>query len=209
MRDNTEKKIEFLYTAINDTQQIINFIDTKTAFAVTIIGSIIVGLITTLETTIKYFIFYNFWLYITFFLLLVHLILSIWVITRIIKPTNNPFDNLKFDSNKKFKIKFFIAKNKYRVGFPFFNSNRHKLDENFNEYSNSIKKISNLELFDVLTLELFKVSFIRNIKNDRFNYLITLLIITTIIFFIHYLLYLSQTDKIKSILEHYCSNFIN
>jgi hypothetical protein len=206
MADTTEKKIDFLYSAISDAQELIKFIDTKTAVAITIIGSIIVGLFTTLETTLKYFCFYSCWFHFLFYLLIILLVLCIWVTTRIIKPTNNPKDNLQIDPTKVFKLKFFIPVNKYRFGFPFYNSDKHKLDEKFNDYSTSISSLTEPEIIDILTLELFKVSYIRNIKNDRFNYLLTFLILTTVIFFIEYVLYLNQTDDIKTILEHCCKH---
>lgn len=204
MADTTEKKIEFLYSAISDAQELIKFIDTKTAVAITIIGSVIVGLFTTLETTLKYFHFYSCWFHFMFFLLIILLIVCVWVTTRIIKPTNNPKDNLQIDPAKTFKLKFFIPINKYQFGFPFYNSDKHKLAEKFDEYSTSISSLTDLEIIDILTLELFKVSYIRNIKNDRFNNLVRLLILTTLIFFIEYVLYLNQTNDIKTILENCC-----
>lgn len=204
MADNSDKKIEFLYSAITDAQELIRFIDTKTAVAITIIGSIIVGLFTTLETTIKYFSLYSCWFLLVFFLLIVLLILCIWITSRIIKPTNNPKDNLQIDRTKTFKVKFFIPQNEYKLGFPFFNSCKHKLVEKFEDYSSSTFSLSDHEIIDILTLELFKVSFIRNIKNDRFNHLVTLLILTTVIFFIEYIMYLNQSNDIKAILEHCC-----
>lgn len=206
MADTTEKKIEFLYSAISDAQELIKFIDTKTAVAITIIGSIIVGLFTTLETTLNYFCFYSCWFHFLFFSLIILLVVCIWVTTRIIKPTNNPKDNLQIDPTKVFKLKFFIPVNKYRFGFPFYNSDKHKLDEKFSDYSTSISNLTELEIIDILTLELFKVSYIRNIKNDRFNHLVTFLILTTIVFFTEYVLYLSQTNDIKTILEHCCKH---
>lgn len=204
MSDNTEKKIEFLYSAISDAQELIKFIDTKTAVAITIIGSIVVGLFTTLETMVKYFSFYSCWFHFVFFLLIILLTICIWITTRIIKPTNNPKDNLQMDPTKTFKVKFFIPLNKYQFGFLFYNSNKHKLSEKLDDYITSINGLTNLEIIDILTLELFKVSFIRNIKNDRFNHLVAFLILTTVIFFIEYVLYLNQTSEIKEVLEHCC-----
>lgn len=204
MSDNTEKKIEFLYSAISDAQELIKFIDTKTAVAITIIGSIVVGLFTTLENTVKYFSFYSCWFHFIFFLLITLLTICIWITTRIIKPTNNPKDNLQIDPSKTFKLKFFIPLNKYQFGFLFYNSDKHKLSEKLDDYITSINGLTNLEIIDILTLELFKVSFIRNIKNDRFNHLVAFLILTTVIFFIEYVLYLNQTSEIKEILENCC-----
>ena len=204
MEDNLDKKIEFLYSAIKEAQELINFIDKKTAFAVTIIGSILVGLFTNLETIIKYFPYYNFWFHLSLFLLIGLLIICIWVTIRIIKPTNNPIENLKINDKEIFKINYFISINKYRIGYPFFNSKEHKLVQNFEEFSTSLNNLSNLDIVNLLTLELLKVSFIRNIKNDRFNLLILLLIITSMLFSIQYILLYSQTNYIKFILKNSC-----
>lgn len=204
MADTTEKRIEFLYSAINDAQELIKFIDTKTAVAITIIGSLIVGLFTTLETTVKYYCFYSCWFHFLFYLLIILLIVCVWVTIKIIKPTNNPKENLQIDPKIVFKLNYFITANKYQFGFPFYNSEKHKLDEKFGDYSNLISSLNDHEIIDVLILELFKVSYIRNIKNDRFNHLVTFLILTTAVFFIEYVLYLNQTSDIKTILEYCC-----
>jgi hypothetical protein len=204
MSDNTEKKIEFLYSAISDSQELIKFIDTKTAVAITVIGSIVVGLFTSLENILKYFSLYSCWFHFTFFLLIIFLTVCIWIISRIIKPTNNPKDNLQVDLARKFKMNFFIPVNKYQLGFPFYNSDKHKLSENLDDYITAVNSLTNLEIIEVLALELFKISFIRNIKNDRFNHLIKFLILTTLIFIIEYVLYLNQTNDIKEILENCC-----
>ena len=204
MSDNTEKKIEFLYFAISDAQELIRFIDTKTAVAITIIGSIAVGLFTSLETTLAYFSYYSYWFHFTFLLLIVLLTICIWITTRIIKPTNNPKVNLQFDLKKTPSLNFFIPENKYQFGFPFYNSDKHKLSEKLDNYIFSVNSLQNSEIIEILSIELFKVSFIRNIKNDRFKHLVTFLILTTLMFFIEYVLYLNQTNDIKEILEHCC-----
>lgn len=204
MSDNTGEKIEFLYFAISDAQELIKFIETKTAVAISIIGSIAVGLFTNLETILKYFNLYSHWFHFTFFMLIILLIICIWITTKIIKPIKNPRDNLQINLEKKNSLNFFIPLNKYQLGFPFYNSGKHKLSEKLDDYITSVNNLTDLEIIEILSLELLKVSFIRNIKNDRFNHLVTCLILTTLIFVIEYVLYLNQTSNIKEILDHCC-----
>jgi hypothetical protein len=204
-KDNSDKRIDFLNSAISDAQELIRFTDTKTAVAITIIGSIIVGLLTTLETTLKFYCLYNWLFHVLFYLLNILLIVCIWITARIIKPTNNPKANLNLDQTKKFKTKYYIPLNKYMLGYPFYNSDKHKLEEKFIDYSNSTNDLSNNDIIEILILELFKVSFIRNIKNDRFNVLVSLLIITSIVFVLTYVTYIYQTNEIKATLEHCCT----
>ena len=204
MIEKSDKQIEFLYSAINDAQELIRFIDTKTAIAITIIGSIFLGFFSTLDTIIKYFFCYSIWFQVLFFLLVLFLIICIWLTTRIINPTDNPKDNLLISSKRSFKIYYFLNKNKYSFGFPFINSSKHKLDEKFDEYLTSLSNTKPDDILEILTFELFKVNFIRNIKNDRFNVLVKYICITTSIFLIEHIIYLYQTRVIENIVNQ-CS----
>jgi hypothetical protein len=204
MEKGNNNRIQFLYASINDAQELIRFIDTKTALSISIIGALIFGIFASLDNLVKYYNLYSFSYHLELILLIILIILCIWVIARIIRPTYNPYKNLIIDSEKEFKVMFYLSENKYHIIFPFFNSKKHKLIHDFDKYINSIKISSDEDLIEALCLELFKVSYTRNIKNDRFNFLIILLIVSTIVFIIQYLTYLSQTDSIKITLENLC-----
>jgi len=199
MNDNSTK-ISFLSNAISDAQELIKFCDTKTAIVITILGSYVFAFFSNIEKLVKYSSGYSigFWILLSLFLLL--LLLCIVITTRIIKPTNNPIDNIVFGNQKNPKLKFFLAPNDYSAGgiYAFQNSSKFKLKENFEEYLKNLNIVKDEEIIQTLTLELFKVNYIRNIKNDRFNILLYLLAFTTIIFILTYLRFSFETNIIES-----------
>lgn len=205
-----ENKIDFLKTAISDAQELIRFIDTKTAIVITILGAYLVSFFASLDKIIEYSFGYSswFWFFLTAFFVL--LSLCIIVTARIIKPTNNPLDNINFGGVTKPTLKFFVTPNDYSKGFlhSFANSKKFKLKENFETYSQQLNTSTDSDIISSLTLELFKVSFIRNIKNDRFNALLWLLIVTTISFFAAYLFFSIETyntiEQLKHLHGHCC-----
>ena len=62
-------------------------------------------------------------------------------------------------------------------------------------------KSTEVDIINSLVLELEKVSYIRNIKNDRFNVLLCLLFAITILFIISYLFFIIETQTTIDILE--------
>lgn len=192
-----ETKIEFLHSAISDAQELIRFIDTKTAFAVTILGAYIVTFFLSIEKIIQYSFGYSQWFWISVSIFIAFLILCIIITVRIIKPTNNPTDNINFGAANRPDVKYFLSPNNYSKGFlqSFRNSKRFKLKENYEIYVQKLSAATDDELLEILTLELFKVSFIRNIKNDRFNILLWFMLITSFLFFFSYFIFSFETKK--------------
>ena len=205
-----ENKINFLNTAISDAQELIRFIDSKTTVIITILSAYILAFFASLEKIIEYSSGYSFcfWLFLILFFIL--LIASIVITTRIIKPTNNPIENVTLGNLSNPNLKFFITPNDYGNDkfYLFKNSKKFKLTENFETYLNGVNTFSNQDIIDSLTFELFKVSYIRNIKNDRFNSLLTLLIFTTLSFFISYFFFTIEThntiESLKTIKNGCC-----
>lgn len=207
---NNDSKISFLSDAISDAQELIRFCDTKTAIVITILGAYVVAFFSSLDKIIEYSFGYSGWFWFFLIAFFVLLILCIIVTTRIIKPTNNPVDNINFGGSDKPKVKFFLTPNDYSKGGlqTFANSSKFKLTENFETYSQLLGTADEKDIINSLTLELFKVSFIRNIKNDRFNTLLWLLVVTTISFFAAYLFFSIEThntiEQLKHIHGHCC-----
>ena len=143
-------------------------------------------------------------------LFLILLVIFIIIIARIIKPTNNPKDNINFGEFQISDLKFFLSPNIYgshRFLFPFYNSKKFKLKEDFKVFIDKLNSSSSTEIIDSLSLELFKASFIRNIKNDRFNILLWLVLGLTVIFFIYYFFYITETNKFLELIKeaiHHC-----
>ncbi len=195
VKDNlNDQKINYLTTALADTQELIRFIDAKTAIVVTIIGAYIIGAFSVLDKIVMFCDKFSCSFWLTFFGFCVFLIFSILITTKIIKPTDNPYDNIILDEEEKKvipRIPFYIApnvyKNKWKILFE--NNKSYKLKQNFSGLKDSLKTATSDDLIDSLSFELLKVSFIRNIKNDRFNVLLIALILTTILFFSFYIIY--------------------
>ncbi len=198
----SDKKIEFLHSAISDAQELIRFIDTKTAGAVTILGAYTVAFFSKVDKIIKYSSDYSIWFWIFLFACIFCLALCILVTVRIIRPTNNPIENINFGGSPKPMVKYYLARNDYTKGsfYSFRNSKKFKLFERFDNFKQQLDSATDQDILDSLTLELFKVSFIRNIKNDRFNGLLWLLLITTFLFFTSYFFYSIET---RQIIEYY------
>jgi hypothetical protein len=207
-----ENKIDFLNTAISDAQELIKFIDTKTAVIITILGAFLVSFFASLDKIIENSSDYSNWFWFFIILFFVLITLCIIVTARIIKPINNPLENVNFGNSSKPTLKFCLTPNDYSKGsFPSLtNSNKFKLTENFETYSQTLNSAVDTDIINSLTLELFKVSYIRNIKNDRLNTLLCLLLITTISFFISYLFFSIETnntiEKLAQIHKTCCEN---
>lgn len=206
-----EKKIDFLKTAISDAQALIQFTDSKTAVAITILSAYVVSFFTVIDKIVKYSWGYSAYFWFLLFLFFLLLVLCIIVTARIIKPTNNPADNINFESSVKPNLIFFLAPNAYvKDSFYFFyNSKKFKLKEDFETYLKQILTASEEDILKSLTFELLKVSYIRNIKNDRFHVLLWLLLGTTISFFICYFIFSIETQQTMDFIEtthnHCCS----
>lgn len=197
-----DQKINYLTVALADTQELIRFIDAKTAIVVTIIGAYIIGAFSVLDKIVIYCDKFSWYFWLVFICFCILLISSIIITARIFKPTDNPSDNIKIDGNEKkmiTRVPFYIAPNVYnnRWQILFKNDKKYKLKQNFSGLKDNLKKADSDELIDSLTFELLKVSFIRNIKNDRFNYLIITIILTTILFLGFYIVYSHELFLIK------------
>lgn len=205
-------KIDFLNSAISDAQELIKFIDTKTAVIITILGAYLVPFFASLDKIIEYSSGYSNWFWFFIILFFILITLCIIVTARIIKPTNNPLENVNFGNSSKPTLKFFLTPNDYSKGSfqSFTNSDKFKLIENFQTYSQTLNAAGDIDIINSLTLELFKVSYIRNIKNDRLTTLLRLLVITTISFFISYLFFSIEThntiEKLAQITKTCCGN---
>ncbi len=182
-----ENKISFLSSAIADTQELIRFIDTKTTVVITILGAYIVAFFSVLNIIITNYAFYSNGFLVSIVVFLLLLFLTILVTVRIIKPTNNPVENIKLGSNTNIpSLQFYVSHNDYFKDdfFAFCNSKKFRLSKTLKEY---ISELDNSQIVASLTFELLKVSYIRNLKNDRFNVLMWFLFFTTITFFISYI----------------------
>lgn len=196
-----ENKITFLSTAIADAQELIRFTDTKTTVVITILGAYIVAFFSVLDKIITNYVLYSNGFIFSLVAFLLLLILTILVTVRIIKPTNNPVENIKLGSNTNIPtLQFYVSPNDYSKDdfFAFCNSKKFRLSKTLKDY---ISELDDSQIVASLTFELLKVSYIRNVKTDRFNVLIWLLFFTTITFFISYIYFSIENHFIQLNLE--------
>lgn len=192
-----DKQIEFLYSAISDVQELIQYTESKAGFVIGILTAYIAVVFVTLENIVKYSADWTnlFW---TLYIILIALIcLSIWIVARIIIPIKNPSQCMEITKDQIPEIEFYLAPNSYESFlFPFFNLNKFKLKRNFNSYLKDITKIDEKDILKVLTIELFKISFIRNLKSDRLKILIYSIFLTSLFLVLFYIRYQIELNGI-------------
>lgn len=206
MENKNEKKIEFLYAAIADAQEIIRFIDTKTAAAITLLGALFVGIYANLEMAVLHFSKFSCTYHLFLGLFVFTWLIGMWIVTRILFPTNNPIKNINFKGNDRpDKSVFFLAENlaSNKLKSMFFNVSTNKLKDEFNNYKNEIANLTDNDIIRNLSLEVHKVNFIRNIKNQRFKFLVWTTIICAIFFSIQEILYHIDKKHIFELLKEW------
>lgn len=182
-----ENKINSISNMISDTQEIIRHLETKAAILVTIIGAIIIALFDKSDEIFKNFTSYNEMTQTFLIILVVVLLFNLYICVLFFKPITNPSDNIKDENITNGFQNLFLAEKTYKKGIFFLiNSDKYKLETSFKDYFKEFKNGSDKYLLASLTHEYFKLSFIRNLKTTRFNFLITLLYITVAIFIFSY-----------------------
>lgn len=200
-----EDQLAYLYAAISDAQSLINFIDTKTAGGITIMGLFLASIFGMLEDLLSYAYWFSLFHWISLGLTLLCLFLCLIVVARILKPTINPEANISKEDAPS--LKFFLAQNKYDHGkigkfiYPYYNSSEFKLAESLISYTTSLTKAKSEEIGKSLAFELLKLNFIRNIKNDRFHFLFKLLIVTTVFFMAFIVCHTKEMILIKDLID--------
>ena len=194
----SNKRIEYLYNAIKETQDLIKFTESKIAFIIGLLSAYFALILLTAETIIKYYIEFSWLLLIIYFLTLISLVICVWITIRIIFPIKDPQHTIDIIADEFPKTKFYLAPNRYKtIFYPFVNSPRDRLTISFNNYLSQIKNMDEDELIKVLSFELMKISFIRNIKNDRLKWLVVFLVISSIGLIAVYILYHVELYRIS------------
>jgi hypothetical protein len=188
-KNNDSEKIQFLYSAISDAQELIKFTDTKVAFATTLFGALLIGFYNQLMDIIEYFNQFSWELKIVGALLLISFIIIGIIVTTILFPNNKAHERLDLPNDFDLPIEFYLFKNSYSCKFPFFKPKKRKLKSKFKKHLNSISGITSESIIQILDYELHKVSYIRNLKNDRFKILVICLMTSTILFFVSIVLF--------------------
>ena len=195
-----DKKIEFLYHAIDDAQELIKFIDSKTAFIIGILGAFFVSIFAALEDLIRYSSKYSslFWILVALFIILITI--CVVITKQIIRPLKDPSKNIIFGEESIPSLLYYIAPNNYQcenIAKNFRNHYKYKLTTKLPEFLATISTATDTDLIKCLSYELLKVSYIRNLKSDRFNGLVNSLIITTALFLIVVVLFFLERQNIR------------
>ena len=197
---NEDKKIEFLYNAIKDAQELIRFTDSKTAFIITILGAFFLGIFAALEDLVTNIGRFSVLFWILLVVLLILIVFCVVITKRIISPSNNPSKNIHLGNLNEPTLKFFLAPNNYHQSVLeqyYKNKDIYKLEETLESFLLLIEGATPTIIIKSLSFELLKVSYIRNIKNDRFDYLLNSLLITTILFIVVVLLYFIEKHDLS------------
>lgn len=188
-KNNDSEKIEFLYNAISDAQELIKFTDSKVAFATTLYGALLIGFYAELKDILEHFDQLSWMLKIIGSILLISFIAIGIIVTTILFPNNKAHERLDIPNDFDPPAEFYLFKNSYSGKFPFFNPKKRKLNSKFKKHLNSISDITSEAIIPILNYELHKVSYIRNLKNDRFKILVISLLYATVLFFVSIILF--------------------
>jgi len=162
-------RLAFLYKALDDNQATIRFLDTKAAFGVAVLS----GMVGTATLQLKtYFpLSEQPQLRLLLFLLFsVAALLAALLATRLIFPTVNPTKNIRMPEG--LRPPFFIAElaNKSWLSCLFSGPRFCKLKETHAAYLDSMARANQADLLAVMSAEVLKVSFIRQIKANRLRW---------------------------------------
>lgn len=192
------EKINFLYKAIEDTQQIIRFTETKVGIIFLLFGIYVSMIGTGLPDFAKYIwginIIMRYFFFGVIILFFFSVLLIVWSIIMIVYPRSNPSEHIDIDDDKH-KSFFYIDDLKVRWQDSFWDRKQLKLGRSFKEYQadyDSINTIKQLE--DELIFELLKVSYLRELKIKRMrhtNYLLLVSIILSLILIVFHFIGLS------------------
>ncbi|MCQ1529517.1 DUF3307 domain-containing protein [Lutispora saccharofermentans] len=176
--DQSEKKYSekysFLYSAINDTQEIIRFTDTKSGAVIVVVMGLIAGVVTLIDkyyTSLKQLTILPEMIAIlgvSYFLvcLFISLILSL----RSINPANDPNHHIDIgDWLNKPKIKYYLCGMTPTMRWEdyLWELEDLKFSISASEYYKIMEESENTDILKALIMELLKLSYIREKKMQR------------------------------------------
>lgn len=155
-------RLEFLYRAVEDTQNTIRFIDTKAAFCVTLLSGMVVGALQGGPSSPSPLH------RISFFVFLGAVGLSLLVCMRVIFPVIKPHSAPCSDPGRELP-KYFIhqAKGHHWLRHTFSNTVDDVLVDDHASYTAALSAATDADLLTSMCDELLMVSLIRQIKSDR------------------------------------------
>ena len=175
------QQLQFLYKSLDDNQNVIRFLDAKAAFAVALLsamaGKILSGLSTYFPQNGQ-----PLWLLLLFYGFASTIVLGTFIVFRIVFPTSNPSANCRPLAGPA--PPFFLCEMEPRRFGRIFTSNPRfsQLAQDHESYLEQIRASDTVALVRVMSGEVLKVSYIRQIKMDRLAVLARLSALSAILF---------------------------
>lgn len=188
--EKDEKKIDVILSLLQDVQENIRFIESKVGVVIILLTGIVALFVTDAVNFIMYFDKYSCLLKFVFFVSLGGIIISIFLIAKVILPVNNPVDKIP---------------NPYRSYPNIYQGKNKKCDTSLivNNFDEALKSVENIN--KVLELEYLKTSFIRNVKTKNFKELIIVCMLT-LVFVLGQFTIKKIEEKNNAIIEEKCCN---
>ena len=172
--EDNEQKLNFLYNAIQDTQETIKFTDTKSG-TIFVLGTAFITAIVTLVD--KYINLFNNQIGISKWILIIGSILfgvclfvSLYLSLKSINPSNNPNEHIEFgDVDYEVNVNYYLTGLNPSMRFRdyIWECKDSKFSTSVEQYFNSISKVGPEGLLLSLTYEFIKLSYIKEKKYKR------------------------------------------
>jgi hypothetical protein len=175
-------RMAFLYKILDDNQATIRFIDTKAALAVAVLSAMI-GKIASEAEYLLHDPSVGLWQQIVLCMFGVAALVSVVLLVRIIFPTSNPAANCNLESGAAgppFLLSALSPKSLKRLVSN--NPGSSKLMQSQAEYVRQIADAQPEDLIRSVSAEVLKVSYIRQIKTNRFGALTLAVAVAAIAF---------------------------
>ncbi|MRY42632.1 hypothetical protein [Clostridium beijerinckii] len=182
-----EKRLEFIYKAIEDTTNTIRALDTKINYVFVAIGLVFALMGVVFQRVLDVYDLYKAvpWISGTLLLLLIiyafTTVISVWFGYKTLIPKNNPEEHVDCSDVSPNKL-WYLVNNKKGI-----------ISISLKDYYDKMENLSISDLVLASSFELLKASYIRNIKLENskksiFNFIISVFAFTgvIIILFLHY-----------------------
>ena len=173
-QDSCSERFNFIYNAINDTQETIRFTDTKSGAVIVVAMGLIAGVVTLLD---KYYTLLNQLAVLPKVIAIMGIIyfsvclfISLILSLRSINPANNPNNHINIgDWQDMPNTKYYLSglTSSMRWEDYLWELNDLKFSLSASKYYKSIEESNDSDLLKSLTLELLKLSYIKEKKMQR------------------------------------------
>jgi hypothetical protein len=162
---DTSRQLEFLYKSLDDNQNVVRFLDAKAGFAIVLLSAMVGKILSSLGNYLPV----NgmpLWYLLLLCAFSTTLLVAVFIFVRIIFPTSNPAANCRIHAPAP---PFFLYELKPRRFRRIFTSNPKysQLVQDHDAYVEQIRTADGLALVRVVSAEVLKVCYIRQIKTDR------------------------------------------